>query len=109
MGRSQTGRKVFVTTMGNHDYSVALDYGDLIAITAGRLNLSDMDKIWETIERVLSEMDKLDYLLVSGNPVVSAMCVKFLTDNDWDWIKMLYWDGLRNRYTELMEPGGNHE
>ena len=102
MTRSPTGRKVFVTNLGYHDFSKALRYGDVIGVTIGTLNLTDIEALTATISEKLKGMTHEDYLLITGNPVVVHLCTDYLLRiRGFPLIRILYYSAVWNEYVEL--------
>ena len=99
---SPTGRKVFITNLGYHDFSKALRYGDVIGVTIGTLNLTDIDLLTDTISEKLKGMTEEDYLLITGNPLVVYMCTDYLLRvRGFPEIRILYYSAVWNEYVEL--------
>lgn len=102
MTRSPTGRKVFVTNLGYHDFSKATRYGDVIGVTVGTLNLTDIDSLTSAISEKLKGMTIMDYLLIVGNPLVVHLCTDYLLRvREFGKIRILYWSAVWNEYVEL--------
>ena len=95
--RSETGRKVYVTNLGFHDYSAAKRFGDIVACTRGNIDLRQTDRIEARIQLVLDQSDSDDYLLISGHPLVVALCIGY-------WfrlhrtVNLLYFDAMLGDY-----------
>lgn len=90
--RSQTGRRVFITNLGFHaGYEKAKRYGDLVSCTKGDVDLMQTDRMEARIQVVLDTSESEDYLLISGHPLIIALCVGY-------WFRLhrtvnvLYWD-----------------
>ncbi len=102
MTRSPTGRKVFITNLGYHDFSKATRYGDVVGVTIGTLNLTDIEALTETISEKLKGMTLSDYLLITGNPVVVHLCTDYLLRvRSFPIIRILYYSAVWNEYVEL--------
>lgn len=102
MTRSPTGRKVFITNLGYHDFSKATRYGDVVGVTVGTLNLTDIDALAETIESKLRGMVEDDYLLIVGNPLVVFLCTDYLYQvRKFPTVRILYFSAVWNEYVEL--------
>ena len=99
--RSETGRKVYVTNLGFHDYTPAKRYGDIIPCTRGNLDIRHTDRVEAELQSVLAGSEDEDFLLISGHPLIVALCVGY-------WfrlhrtINILYWDPLVGDY--LLRP-----
>ena len=99
--RSETGRKVFITNMGYHDFSKAKRFGDIVPCTKGDVDLLHTDRIEARIQTVLDDSEDTDYLLISGHQLLVALCIGY-------WFRLhrtvniLYWDALVGDY--LVRP-----
>ena len=95
--RSDTGRKVFVTNLGYHDFSPAKRFGDITPCTRGHIDIKQTDRIEAEIQNVLDQSDPEDYLLISGHPITV-----FLATGYWfrlhRCVNVLYWDPLIQDY-----------
>ena len=99
---SPTGRKVFVTNLGYHDFSKASRYGDVVGVTIGTLNLTDIEALTATISDKLKGMTEKDYLLIVGKPLVIHLCTDYLLRvRKFNGIRILYWSAVWNEYVEL--------
>ena len=99
--RSKTGKKVFITNLGYHDYSPAKRFGDLVPCTRGHLDLRQTDRIEARVQDVLEKAENGDFLLLSGPPLIVGLCLGY-------WfrchrtVNILYWDPLVGDY--LLRP-----
>ena len=95
--RSQTGRKVFITNLGYHDFSPAKRFGDLVPCTKGNIDIKQTDRIEAQIQNTLDASEAEDFLLISGHPVVVCLATGY-------WfrlhrsVNLLYWDPLLQDY-----------
>jgi len=102
MTRSPTGRKVFITNLGYHNYSKATRYGDVVGVTIGTLNLTDIEALTAMISERLKGMTEEDYLLIVGKPLIVHLCTDYLLRiREFPKIRILYWSGYFNEYVEL--------
>lgn len=95
--RSPTGRKVFIANVSGHDYTRAKRFGDLIGVTQRRVDITHTDRLELDVQSVLRNASDKDYLLVSGSPVVNALCIAYLL-NKHGHVNMLFWDALERDY-----------
>ena len=59
-------RKVYVTNRSVHDYSAAVEFGELIYLSEGSMNRFDTSKIYRLFYPILKDSSEEDYILVSG-------------------------------------------
>ena len=95
--RSQTGKRVFITGLGAHNYEPAKEYGDLHIILSGAVDLSDFDAMYEKIKSALQNSDPKDYILMSGAPIISVLCVLLMLRKHNE-CHVLQWDGVLREY-----------
>jgi len=95
--RSQTGRKVFVTNLGHHDYTKVDRFGDLVPLTTRRVDIYHTDRMMSNILPLLDTMHPEDYILVSGNPAIVALVIAEVMER-FKKVNILYWDPLYSDY-----------
>ena len=66
---------VFITNFSAHDYGSARQHGNLRPITSGSLNLLKVDRLLTTAIEELKLSTPDDFLLISGPPVMCALCL----------------------------------
>lgn len=76
MDEEQDEKRVYVVNMGTHDYKPAEQYGELVFMTRGILNLNNVKGYGENMRKLISDSIAEDYLLFSGPTVISALAVK---------------------------------
>lgn len=99
--------KVFITNKGGHDFSKAERFGDLVFLTSGRVDIYHTDRLVQ--ERIIPGLEgarKTDYLLVSGNPAITAMCLAIWLDRFGE-ARVLFWDSLYQDYILREFKGGS--
>ncbi len=83
------------------DLTPAREYGDLVYVfPAGHLSY-DQDYLFRTAREKLSTFTDQDYLLMSGDTLAmaqTAIVASQMLDDDVRDLKMLIWDGKRQRY-----------
>lgn len=89
--------RVFVTNLGFHDYTPAERWGELVAVTSGRENLKNTDRLEWEMQQVLKKMTDNDYLCISGSPVLAAIAVGFVLRR-FGYVDLLFWDALYSDY-----------
>jgi hypothetical protein len=90
-------RKVYITQRGYHRYDKAARYGEFVDVTTGRVDVLHTDRLIANIQEVLSDMNEGDWLLLSGGPLISAICVGYAL-NRFGHVNILYWDSLLGDY-----------
>jgi len=63
------------------DYSGAKEFGTLIPVTYGAVNIYNPTKMIESLETVLKNFEEGDYLLLSGNCLPVYVSVVYLMQN----------------------------
>lgn len=91
-------RKVFITNRGWHNYDKAAQYGELVAVTIGHVDLSATDRLEEKIQFSLRAADSADYLLLSGAPVINALAQAYLMAK-FGFVNLIYHDPGKGTYT----------
>jgi len=97
MSKSPTGRKVFITNLGYHNYEGAKRFGDLVVLTRGRVDLFHTDRLAGEILTKLESAEAEDYLLASGSPLITGICAAALVKR-FGVVNFLYWDPLYQDY-----------
>ncbi len=64
-------RRVFVLNEGSHDYSDAAAFGELVYCTSGMLPKHDINRLFLTLDEVLSNSDRQDLIMLSS---LSSLC-----------------------------------
>lgn len=69
--------KVFIPSKVEHDYKAALEYGEVVTITSGRVDRYNVGELHSTILKALEDAQEEDTILVSGftlsNCIASAI------------------------------------
>jgi hypothetical protein len=89
--------RVFITSRGQLDYSQAEEYGELIAVTSGRLNIAEPDLVAEKVQDVLKDAAADDILLINGHPIIVVMAAGYLFRRH-GYVNVLYHDPARGKY-----------
>lgn len=85
--------KVFVANNAGHNYSKAEEFGELIYLTQGAVNIhKEVDRLTEKLTNLIKVADKeSDFLLLSGN---NLLCI--LAFDIWKSLhgkcKVLHWN-----------------
>lgn len=97
--------KVYISSEQPHlRYEPAQRFGSEIIPVAGgnwstvRSSISN-EQTMRRIEDVLRHFDAGDFLIISGSPVVTALCVLYLSRRFTD-INVLVWDKAAGEYAE---------
>jgi len=70
--------KVYVPNRSYHDFSEATRFGELIYLTAGKISILSIGRMYRTFMPVIQDSSKEDYILVSGPSVMtSILCSMF--------------------------------
>jgi|TARA_Y100000034_G_C6650607_1_gene284717 hypothetical protein len=93
---------VYVTNYTeNYDIRPALDHvrggGKLLPVTRGKINIFQTEELVRKIDTVVMQMDKDDWVLISGNTVVSSLVVAKVYDV-FGHINLLLWDSREKSY-----------
>ena len=66
-------KKVFIINKSSHDYSKALEFGDLIYVTKGSMNRFSVSKMFRVFEPFVKTSKPEDYILLSGLTVMNVV------------------------------------
>ena len=70
--------KVYVPNRSYHDFSEATRFGELIYLTAGKISILSIGRMYRTFMPIIQASTKEDYILVSGPSVMtSILCSMF--------------------------------
>jgi len=70
--------KVYVPNRSYHDFSEAIRFGELIYLTAGKISILSIGRMYRTFMPIIQASTKEDYILVSGPSVMtSILCSMF--------------------------------
>jgi hypothetical protein len=89
--------KVYVTNFSGYTYDKADSYGELIYITKGFVNIGNINELKKRLNTFITQTDKDDYLLLSGNNLLCALALH-LWINHHSNCKVLHWNGLTKSY-----------
>jgi hypothetical protein len=100
MNENQKKSKVFITNKKSQDFSKAVRYGDLIPVTAGTINIFNVDSLQRLIHESLADFNPAtDYILVAGNSiVVTFVMIEIIRSFPDSKLKILIYDGVNNDY-----------
>ena|SRR5690606_5238394 len=94
----RTGHRVFLTNLGTYDYSLAKQWGEIVTLTTGRIDLSKLDNVRTQIYQILeAAATGEDYLLLAGHPIVCIYAAAFMLGK-FGRLNLLIWNGLRGEY-----------
>jgi hypothetical protein len=91
-------KTVFVTHMDYHDFAPAESFGTLYAVVHGKLRVEDPEELEQRIRERLERARVGDYLLITGNPLVSAISAVVWVERFGNLDRVLYWDALMQDY-----------
>ena len=89
---------VFVTNYVDFDLDDAWRFaenGSIIPITKGKINIFNIESLLRKIKTSLVEMTADDWVIISGNPVVSTLVCSHISQK-FKKMNLLLWDA-RNR------------
>lgn len=95
--RSETGRHVYIAGLGHHDYESARDYGDLVVVISGNVDLDDTEDLQQRIATAMSAVEPDDYVLLSGAPIICILCANFVQAR-YGFVNVLQWNGVDRCY-----------
>lgn len=95
--------KVFIVNQAGHDFSKAKEFGTLVPITTGNINVFRPDRDLFRIQQELLDFDfTTDFLLLSGNVLANALAAAFLVNScgeEIHWtLNLLIYDAKHQRY-----------
>lgn len=82
------------------DYSAADEYGDVQEVFSSIGRDFDPDAAIEHARRVLVNYDPADYIVMSGDPTLCAICVTVACEI-WGHCKVLRWDKNKLKYDKI--------
>lgn len=72
-------KKVFIINKGGHDYTPAEQYGSLIFLTEGTINVFAVSNMYRSMSEALNGSGPNDYILLCGPPTLQAIaCSMFV-------------------------------
>jgi len=71
-------RRVYIVNEGGHDYSAAREYGELIPLSQGKVNSSQVSRVYREFADILRNSNGEDYLLISGLSTLNAVAAAIL-------------------------------
>lgn len=99
---------VWIVNKRNHDYKDASKYGNLRALTSGKVNIFKTQSLIQEIKNTLDiYANENDYIVLAGYIVANIIAVHYFLIN-FGKVNILIWDASQNRYvkstiTEFME------
>lgn len=66
-------RKVYIINKTAHDYSGAMEFGELVVLTEGSISRFSTNKIYRQIEDKIKNSKPDDYLLIGGHSVLCGI------------------------------------
>ena len=88
---------VYVVHLKDFDVSRAAAYGTLIPMFTGKINIFNVTALAFQVKEKLKDYKKEDYLLLTGNLVLSALAVAAVVQN-FKTANLLVFDIKRNEY-----------
>ncbi len=90
-------KTVFVPNKGAHDFSLALQYGDLHFLTEGRINPTAVGGLYRQLEQEMQNASSHDYLLIHSLPILNVLAATILVDR-FRRLNLLIW--RKDHYAE---------
>lgn len=88
---------VYVSNFTGFDYTDAQKHGELIYITKGFVDFTNLLGIKKRVIEFIKDSKEEDFLLISGNNLLCAICI-----NQWlnhhPKCKVLHWNGMKREY-----------
>jgi hypothetical protein len=73
-GELNAERKVFVVSRGNHDWSRAERYGEVVFLSEEAVNRTDISNMMRRFEPILrKQSQKYDFIVITGLSVMNAI------------------------------------
>ncbi len=72
--------KVYVVSKGSHDFSKAEEHGDVVFLFQDKANVFATDQLVKDIEEKLQDSTELDYLILAGSMLPSAVAFHVLME-----------------------------
>jgi len=73
-------KKVFIVNDSGHDFSQAQEFGELKTLTKGSVAVFSTDRTTSFIKEELKRSSSDDYILLSGNSVLSIIAFNIMLD-----------------------------
>ena len=94
-------KNVFITNYVDFDLDDAWKFiekkGSIIPITKGRINIFNIDNLVRKIKEKLVEITEDDWVIISGNPVVSSLVCSLIIQK-FGKMNLLLWDARNRNY-----------
>ncbi len=90
---------VYISNYHPYDFSLAKEYGKLVPVTKGSVNIFKLEDLQKDVENALNKFDnKKDYLLLVGNLVVNILCVTYILSK-FPFVRCLIYGAKKHDYT----------
>ena len=95
--------RVFITQeMHGRNFLPARHYGKLVAVLPDNAQIViSATPILRKIQRALSDYNKEDFLLLSGDPIIMGLCMMVASEKTNGFLKMLKWEKREKDYYEV--------
>ena len=90
-------RTVWIVNKGGHTYRKAEEFGNLIAVTEGKINPFRPDRLAFELASKLKHAHSDDYLLLSGPPMANALAM-ILWLHHFGTVNALQWSATNRNY-----------
>lgn len=95
--RSSTGHRVYIAGLSHHNYDAAMEYGDLVVVVSGGVDLDNLAEIKQRIQLAMENAEATDYVLLSGAPIICILCVLHMISR-FGHAHVLQWNGVLRCY-----------
>jgi hypothetical protein len=90
-------RKVYVVNKSGHDFTPAIEYGELVYLSEGSMNRYKVASMYRTFVDVMQDSHPDDYILLTGLSSMSAIACSIFAYKHGKLNLLLFKDG---RYIE---------
>lgn len=97
---------VFIANKSFHDYTRASQFGNLVSLTVGNVDLKATDRLEERIQHGLRNSEPDDILLLGGAPIIATLAQAYLMRKHGA-VNVLYHDPGRADYVLRKFIDGN--
>lgn len=91
------GSKVWIVNSAGHNFDAAKQYGELIPLTVGRVNIFNVERLLNEFKGKLASYEKGDWILLSGNVVLNVLAVAIVLAKHGE-VRMLLYDVIKKEY-----------
>jgi len=90
--------KVWIVNSSGHDFEGARKFGDeLIPLTYGRVNIFNVERLFEEFKGKMSSFEEEDWLLLSGNTILNVIATLIIYEK-FSNTNILIFDVIKKEY-----------